>query len=153
MSLPHPAVAVVVVAAVAGLAAVLEPNTYPAYDYAFVLASAQDVLEGRATGYEVLAYTPVPHPLTLLAALAAVPFGEGALTIFTGLGLAALGLLCWALLRIGALLGSWPAGLLAAALVFTTPPIFTLATRSPGDVGFAALVAVAVAAELARPRR
>ncbi len=153
MSLPHPAVAVVVVAAVAGLAAVLEPNTYPAYDYAFVLASAQDVLEGRATGYGVLAYTPVPHPLTLLAALAAVPFGEGALTIFTGLGLAALGLLCWALLRIGALLGSWPAGLLAGALVFTSPPIFELAARNPGDVGFAALVAVAVAAELARPRR
>ncbi|HWC25179.1 MAG TPA: hypothetical protein VG474_01225, partial [Solirubrobacteraceae bacterium] len=153
VSLPRPALAVVFVAAVAGLAAVLEPNAYPSYDYAFVLASAQDVLEGRATGYEVPVYSPVPHPLTLLAALAAVPFGEAAFAIVAALGLAALGLLCWALLRIGALLGSWPAGLLAAALVFTSPPIFELAARNFGDVGFAALVAVAVAAELARPRR
>lgn len=141
------------VVAVAGLAAVLEPNAYPSYDYAFVLASAQDVLEGRATGYEVPVYSPVPHPLTLLAALAAVPFGDGAFAIFTVLGLAALGLLCWALVRIGALLGSWPAGLLSAALVFTSPPIFELAARNPGDVGFAAFVAAAVVAELERPRR
>ena len=140
-------------AAVAGLAAVLEPNAYPSYDYAFVLASAQDVLEGRATGYEVPVYSPVPHPLSLLSALIAVPFGDGAFAIFTVLGLAALGLLCWALLRIGAVLGSWPAGLLAAALVFTSPPIFELAARNPGDVGFAALIAAAVAAELERPRR
>ena len=153
MSLPRPVLAVAFVAAVAGLAAVLEPNAYPSYDYAFVLASAQDVLEGRATGYEVPVYSPVPHPLTLLTGLAAVPFGEGAFAIFTVLGLAALGLLCWALLRIGALLGSWPAGLFGAALVFTSPPIFELAARNPGDVGFAALVAAAVAAELERPRR
>ena len=153
MSLARPALAVGFVAAVAGLAAVLEPNAYPSYDYAFVLASAQDVLEGRPTGYDVPVYSPVPHPLTLLAALAAVPFGDGALVIFIALGLAALGLLCWALLRIGELLGSWPAGLLAAALVFTSPPIFAAAARSPGDVGFAALVAAAVAAELARPRQ
>jgi hypothetical protein len=153
MSHARPALAVVFVAAVAGLAAVLEPNAYPSYDYAFVLASAQDVLEGRPTGYEVPVYSPVPHPLTLVCALAAVPFGDGAFAIFTVLGLASLGLLCWALLRIGALLGSWPAGLLAAALVFTSPPIFELAARNPGDVGFAALVAVATAAELARPRR
>ena len=153
MPLARPALAVVFVAAVAGLAAVLEPNAYPSYDYAFVLASAQDVLEGRATGYEVPVYSPVPHPLTLVCALAAVPFGDGAFAIFTVLGLASLGLLCWALLRIGVLLGSWPAGLLAAALVFTSPPIFELAARNPGDVGFAALVAAATAAELACPRR
>lgn len=145
--------AVVFVAAVAGVAEVLESNAYPSYDYAFVLASAQDVLEGRATGYEVPVYSPVPHPLTLVFALAAAPFGDGAFAIFTVLGFASLGLLCWALLRIGALHGSWPAGLLAAALVFTSPPIFELAARNPGDVGFAALVAAATAAELARPRR
>ena len=153
MSLARPTLAVVFIAAVAGLAAVLEPNAYPSYDYAFVLASAQDVLEGRATGYEVPVYSPVPHPLTLAGALGAVPFGDGAFAIFTVLGLASLGLLCWALLRIGALLGSWPAGLLAAALVFTSPPIFELAARNPGDVGFAALIGAATAAELARPRR
>ncbi|HEV2784817.1 MAG TPA: hypothetical protein VGV67_00400, partial [Solirubrobacteraceae bacterium] len=153
MSLPRPALALVFVAAVAGLAALLEPNAYPAYDYAFVLASAQDVLEGRASGYEVLVNRPVPHPLTLLTGLAVVPFGGGAFAIFTGLGLVALGLLCWALLRIGALLGSWPAGLFAAALVFTSPPVFLVATRELGDVAFAALVATAVAAELERPRR
>jgi hypothetical protein len=153
MSLARAALAAVFVAAVAGLAAVLEPNAYPSYDYAFVLASAQDVLEGRSTGYGVAVFSPVPHPLSLLLALVAVPFGDGAFAIFAVLGLAALGLLCWALVRIGALLGSWPAGLLAAALVFTSPPIFELAARNPGDVGVAALVAAAVAAELARPRR
>jgi hypothetical protein len=153
MSLARPALAAAFVAAIAGLAALLEPNAYPSYDYAFVLASAQDVLEGRATGYEVPVYSPVPHPLTLAAALVAVAFGDAAFAIFTVLGLASLGLLCWALLRIGGLLGSWPAGLLAAALVFTSPPIFELAARNPGDVGFAALVAAATAAELARPRR
>jgi hypothetical protein len=153
VSLPRPALAVVFIAAVAGLAAVLEPNAYPSYDYAFVLASAQDVLDGRVSGYEVLVNSPVPHPLTLLGGLAAVPFGEAAFAIITAQGLAALGLLCWALLRIGVLLGSWPAGLLGAALVFTSPSVFAVATRDPGDVGFAALVAAAVVAELARPRR
>ena len=153
MSLARLALAVVFVSAIAGLAAILEPNAYPSYDYAFVLASAQDVLEGRATGYQVPVYSPVPHPLTLVSALAAVPFGDGAFAIFTVLGLLSIGLLCWALLRIGDLLGSWPAGLLAAALVFTSPPIFELAARNPGDVGFAALVAAATVAELARPRR
>jgi hypothetical protein len=151
--LTRPAVAVVVVAAVAGLAAVIEPNAYPSYDYAFVLASAHDVLEGRENGYEVLRLSPVPHPLTLVVALAIVPFGNGAFAIFTVVGLAALGLLCWALLRIGALLGSWPAGLLAAALAFTSPPVFAVATSNPGDTAFAALVACAVAGERARPRR
>ena len=153
MSLPRPALAVGFVAAVAGLAAVLEPNAYPMYDYAFVLASAQDVLAGRATGYEAWVFSPVPHPLMLLAALAAIPFGDGAFAILTALGLGALGLLCWSLLRIGALLGSWLTGLLAAVLVFTSPPIFEVAVRNPGDMGFAALVAAAVAAEVARPRR
>jgi len=93
VSLPRPALAVGFVAAVAGLAAVLEPNAYPMYDYAFVLASAQDVLAGRATGYEAWVFSPVPHPLTLLAALAAIPFGDGAFAILTALGLGALGLL------------------------------------------------------------
>jgi hypothetical protein len=153
MSLARAAPAAVFIAAVAALAALLEPNAFPSYDYAFVLASAQDVLEGRATGYGVPVYSPVPHPLTLVLAIGAAPFGDAAFAIFTVLGLAALGLLCWALVRIGALLGSWPAGLLAAALVFTSPPIFELAARNPGDVGFAAFVAAAVAAELARPRR
>ena len=147
------ALAVAFIAAVAGLAALLEPNAFPSYDYAFVLASAQDVLHGRPTGYQVPVYSPVPHPLSLVLALGAVPFGEAAFAIFTFMGLAALGLLCWALLRIGALLGSWPAGLLAAALVFTSPPIFELGARNPGDVGFAALIAAATVAELARPRR
>jgi hypothetical protein len=50
VSLARSSLAVVFVAAVAGFAAVLEPNAYPSYDYAFVLASAQDVLEGRPTG-------------------------------------------------------------------------------------------------------
>ncbi|MEA2191728.1 MAG: hypothetical protein QOI73_1849 [Solirubrobacteraceae bacterium] len=153
MSLARLALGVVFVAAVAGLAGVLEPNAYPSYDYAFVLDAAQDVLAGRATGYTVPLYSPVPHPLTLVFALVAVPFGDGAFAIFTVLGLASLGLLCWALVRIGGLLGSWPAGLLAAALVFTSPPIFELAARNPGDVAFAALVGAATAAELARPRR
>ena len=153
VSFARPALAVVFVAAVAGLAALLEPNAHPSYDYAFVLASAQDVLEGRANGYEVPLYSPVPHPLTLLLALAAVPFGDGAFAIFSVLGHLALGLLCLSLLRIGGLLGSWPAGLLAAALVFTNPPIFELSARNFGDVGVAALVAAATALELARPRR
>lgn len=153
MALLRAALAVVFVIAVAGLVAVLEPNAYPSYDSAFVLASAQDILEGRANGYDVLGYTPVPHPLTLLVALAVVPLGDGAFAVFTALGFAALGLLCWALLRVGTLLGSWPAGLLAAALAFTSPPIVAVATSNAGDMGFAALVVSAVAAELARPRR
>ncbi len=133
MWVTRPLVAVVFVAAVAGLAAVLEPNAYPSYDYAFVLASAQDVLEGRANGYDVLRYSPVPNPLTLLVALAIVPLGEAAFAVFAVLGLAALGLLCWALLRIGTLLGSWPAGLLAAALGSTSPPLVAVATSNAGE--------------------
>jgi hypothetical protein len=145
--------AVISVAAVAGLAALLEPNAYPSYDYAFSIASAQDVLAGRGTGYQVPVFSPVPHPLTLLEALAVVPLGEPAFGVFTALALLAFGLLCWSLFRIGRTMASWAVGLLAAVVVFTSPAIFELATRTYGDIVFAALVATALALEVDRPRR
>jgi hypothetical protein len=145
--------AAIAVASVAGLAALLEPEAYPSYDYAFAMASAQDVLAGRGTGYEVAVYSPVPHPLTLLEALAVVPLGDFAFPAFTVLALLAFGLLCWSLFRIGVTLASWPVGLLAGVLVFTSPPIFELATRTYGDIAFAALIATAIAMELRRPQR
>jgi hypothetical protein len=144
--------AIAAVALVAGLASIVEPDAYPSYDYVFAMASAQDLLAGRTSGYDVL-YSPVPHPLTLLEALAVVPLGELAFPIFTAVALLALGLLCWSLFRIGAKIASWPVGLLAAALVFTSPAIFELAVRAYGDIAFAALVAAAIALEVSRTRR
>jgi hypothetical protein len=140
-----------VVALVAALASRLEPNAYPSYDYAFAMASAQDLLAGRTTGYASL-YGPVPHPLTLLESLAVVPLGDLAFPVFTAVALLGLGALCWSLARIGTTLASWPVGVLAAVVVFTTPAIFQLAARTYGDVMFAALVAAAIALEV-RHRR
>jgi len=145
--------AVIGVATVAGLAAILEPNAYPSYDYAFAMASAQDVLAGRGTGYEVPVYSPVPHPLTLLEAFAVVPLGDLAFPVFAVLALLALGLLCWSLFRIGVTIASWPVGLLAGVLVFTSPTIFELAARTYGDITFAALITAAIAMEVRRPQR
>jgi hypothetical protein len=145
--------AVIGVTGVAGLAAILEPNAYPSYDYAFALASAQDVLAGRGTGYEVPVYSPVSHPLTLLEALAVVPLGDLAFPVFTAVALLALGLLCLSVFRIGAAIASWHVGLLAAAIVFTSPVIFELSVRTYGDIAFAALMTAALALEIERPRR
>ncbi len=157
MTLDHRAVrgtiVVLGVAAVAVIAAVLEPNAYPSYDYAFAMASAQDVLAGRGTGYEVPVFSPVPHPLTLVEALAVVPLGDLAFPFFTAVTLLAFGLLCTSAFRIGAALASWPVGLLAALVVFTSPVIFELSVRTYGDIVFAALMTTALAVELERPRR
>lgn len=145
--------ALLATAAVAGLAAILEPNAYPSYDYAFALASAQDVLAGRGSGYEVDVFSPVPHPLTLIEALAVVPLGDLAFPVLTAVALMAFGLLCWSLFKIGCAIASRPVGILAAAVVFTSPVIFELAVRTNGDVVFAALVAAALALEVTQPRR
>lgn len=144
--------AIAAIAAVAAGAAIVEPDAYPSYDYVFAMASAQDLLAGRSSGYDVL-YSPVPHPLTLLEALAVVPLGNLAFPVFTALALLALGVLCWSLFRIGTAIAAWPVGLLAAGLVFTSPAIFELAVRTYGDVAFAALIAAAIALEIARSRR
>jgi hypothetical protein len=146
-----PAVAGVV--AVAGLAALIEPDAYPSYDYAFAMASAQDVLAGRGTGYQVTLYSPVPHPLTLLESIAVVPLGDVALAVFGLLALLGLGLLCVSMFAIGSATAGRPVGLLAAVLVFTSPAIFELAVRGYGDIWFAAFIAVAIALELRRARR
>lgn len=145
--------AVIGVTGVAGLAAILEPNAYPSYDYAFAMASAQDVLAGRGTGYEVPVYSPVPHPFTLVEALAVVPLGDLAFPVFTAMALLALGLLCVSVFRIGSTIASPWVGLLAAAVVFTSPVIFELGVRTYGDIAFAALVTTALALEIERPRR
>jgi hypothetical protein len=142
-----------VIAAVAGLAFLLERNAYPSYDYAFALSAAQDVLHGRTTGYDVALYSPVPHPLTLALSLATVPLSGVTIGVFTAVALLAFGLLCVAVFRTGALLGGWPVGALSAVLVFTSPAIFELGVRTYGDVWFAALVVFALALELERPRR
>lgn len=131
----------------------LEPHAYPSYDYAFAMSAAQDLLHGRATGYEVPVFSPVPHPLTLLVSLAVVPLGELAFPLFTALVLLAFGLLCWAVFRVGAQLSGPAVGGLAAIAVFTSPAIFELGVRTYGDVVFAALVLTALALELERPRR
>jgi hypothetical protein len=149
----RPPGAVIGVAAVAGIAWLLERNAYPSYDYAFALASAQDILAGRGTGYQVPVFSPVPHPLTLAEAIAVAPLGEAGFAVFTVFALLAFGLLCWSVFRIGATLGSWSVGLLAAATVFTSPAIFELGVRTYGDVAYAALVAFATSLEITRPRR
>ena len=140
------------VVAVAALAFALEPHAYPSYDYAFALSSAQDVLRGRTTGYDVALYSPVPHPLTLFVALATVPLPH-TMALFTAFALLAFALLCVAVFATGTLLGGWPAGALAAVVVFTSPEIFVPGVRTYGDVWFSALVVSALALELPRPRR
>jgi hypothetical protein len=138
---------------VAGLAYLLEPNAYPSYDYAFALSSAQDILHGRTTGYDVAFYSPVPHALTMGISLATVPLGGATFPVFVIFALLMLGLLVLSVLRVGTLLGGPAVGALAAALVFTNPPLFELGVRTYGDVWFAALTLAALALELDRPRR
>lgn len=137
----------------AGLAYLLEGHAYPSYDYAFALSSAQDILHGRTTGYDVAIYSPVPHALTMGISLLTVPLGSATLPVFVIVALLALGLLVASVLRIGTLLGGPGVGALAAVLVFTNPALFELGVRTYGDVWFASLVLAALALELHRPRR
>jgi hypothetical protein len=144
------------VASIAGLtllAWALERHAYPSYDYAFAFSAAQDIVHGRETGYVVPVYSPVPHPLNLLAAMFALPLGSLDFPFYTTLTLVALAVLTWAAYRLAARLGGWPAGLLAGAAVYLSPAIFELGARTYGDVGFAAFVLGALVLEVARPKR
>ena len=94
----------------------------------------------------------MPHPLTLFVALATVPLPH-TMALFTAFALLAFALLCVAVFATGTLLGGWPAGALAAVVVFTSPEVFEPGVRTYGDVWFSALVVSALALELARPRR
>lgn len=148
--------AVAWIAAIGGLAWLVSPNAIPSYDYAFVLAAAQDIWEGATPQYAIGTVdqvTPLPHPLTVGLALLAVKLGGHTFLLWDVLSLLAFGLLIWSTFQLGRAVCSWPVGILASALVFTGMDVFQYAVRGYGNVQFAAIITLAAVLEVKRPRR
>ena len=149
---------VVWVVAIALLTYLIQSDAYPSYDYGFALSTGQDILRERTTAYGLDGVqAPLPHPLTIaaatLAGMFAIVFGDNiGAWVFLALALLGFGLLVYATYRLGRELFSWPIGLLAAVLVFTSGQIFQLAIRTYGDIAAAGLVIFAAVLFMRDPR-
>lgn len=126
-------------------------NAYPWFDTSSSLASAQDLLAGRAIGYAQTGQ-PAFHPLMFLLTVVAAPLDEGAGYLVTGVTMLAFAALCWAVFRVGSKLFSWQVGVVAAAIVYTSVALQAIAVEAYGDIVFATLVMYAVLLEVERPR-
>ena len=132
---------------------VLVPSAHVGYDAMYELASAQEIWAGQTPGYALPVPSPTPHPLVTLVALVTVAGGSGAPAIFVSISLLVYGALCYGVQRVGRRLAGWPAGVLAAVLVFASAPITQLAARTYVDVWSACALVWATAIEVHRPRR
>jgi hypothetical protein len=143
----------VLAAALVALAAYLWfGHAFLNYDTFYALVWGSDVFHGRVPEYDV-PVAPTPHPLAMLVAGIASPFGDGAEGVLLGLVLLGLGALAVGLFRLGQALWAWPVGLLAAAIVLTRQPILNFGIRGYVDLPAVALVVWAAVLEARRLRR
>lgn len=122
------------------------------YDAAYAIVWGDELVGGGLPDYDV-ALAPTPHPLaTALGAVAAL-LGDGAFALFGTVAFLALGVLVWAVYRLGGVCYSWRVGVLAAIVVATSYSVLRRTGAAYVDVAVVALIVVAAGLEAERPRR
>jgi hypothetical protein len=129
-------------------------DAYLHYDTIYALAWGQDLADGHWPNLEV-ENAPTPHPLGIAwSAVASLIFGHGgaygALVVVSALSFA---LLVWGVYLLGARAFDWRVGTLSALLIGTSYTVLLRGGASFFDVPAAALVVLAGAMEVRRPRR
>jgi hypothetical protein len=96
---------------------------------------------------------PVFHPLPTLVGVLLSPLGAGAaVDAYRMIAVLSLFLLAYSVFRLGGSLGAIATGAVAALMVLTRPEAIDYARASAIDIPFAALVLLALALALERPR-
>lgn len=126
--------------------------TYPNYDSYYSLVWGRDLLHGHLPNFDVYR-GPTEHPLAVVFGALLSLFGtDGDRLLVLATLLAFVGLVA-GVFRVGQRSFSPLVGLLAALLVLTRFDFPFLAIRAYVDVPYMALVVLAAALEVARPRR
>jgi hypothetical protein len=143
-------VAIAVLAA-SGLAAVTGPAVVNG-DAVWHLIWGRELAAGTSTTF---ATGPTPHPSLLALAVATSALGDKAsyLVTYVIFGPLAFGALLAAVFDVARRLSSRWAAALALLILCTSIGVLSLAGAARYDIAFAALVMIAVALEMARPRR
>jgi hypothetical protein len=141
----------ITVAAACGLAA-LTGHALVNGDGAFHLIWGRELADGTLTTFSG---GPTPHPSLLVLAGGTSLLGDEAsyMLNYVLLGPIAFGVLVAAVFEIARRLSSSAAAAVAALLVAASPGMLANAGTARYDIAFAALVMIAVALEMARPRR
>jgi hypothetical protein len=122
------------------------------YDARYALVWARDLARGLKPDYEA-DFAPTPHPLETVASIVATPFHSGADTLLVWVTLLCFGLVVWLTYRLGAVLFTPWAGVVAALAVLTRPALERDALLGYQDTAFAALILGAVLLEAKQRRR
>jgi hypothetical protein len=134
----------------AALVAYFRAPTYPSYDGYYSLVWAQEIARGVLPGFEGPA-APTEHPMALVLALLALPFGDASDRVYVLFSIIAFVGLVAGVYALAARAFSRAVGAVAALIVLTRIDLLALASRGFVDVPFLALVVWAGAEELRRP--
>ena len=157
MAWRHPTVRSVLLGAavVVGLGALvvlLYDPWYLNYDTRYALLWARDLIHGFTPAYTA-DFAPTPHPLwTAIAGLTLIG-GDHAPQLMLGVVLIAFGALVYLVYLLGKEVANGWVGFVAALVVATRPAIGRDVMLGYLDVGFAALMVLAVLLEVKRPKR
>jgi hypothetical protein len=139
--------------AIGGLTWVVFSRAFLNYDTLYALIWGRDLVNGRTPNYDV-SLAPTPHPLAEAAGAVASLLGTDAgYTAMLALALLSFGALIWGVFLLGTRSFWWPVGLLAALVVVTREPFLSQGARAYVDIPYLALVVLAAALEVRRPRR
>ncbi len=122
------------------------------WDSAWTLIWSRDLAEGSLPRLDSET-APTPHPLSIALAVPLAALGDAAPTGARLASAVSMALLGYGAFRLGRALGSTAVGALAGLLVLTRPLIVSEHLLAYPGVLFAAVVVIAVALEVERPRR
>jgi hypothetical protein len=123
------------------------------YDTAYALVWGDQLVRGQVPDYEGLG-APTPHPLQIgAAALAALLDGDDTYRLVYVGAFLSFGLLLAAIFRLGHVLHSTAAGLIAVAIVGTSGIVVELSVTAAKEITFSLIIVVALLLELKVPRR
>lgn len=128
------------------------PTSMVSGDMMFALAWGEELARGELAAFLP---GPTPHPLPIVFGAAVSPLEEGFVYAATQVlfGHLAVAVIVAAAFDLAWRLGSAWGGLLSTSVLVTSPPILVWAAQAGYDLAFAACVLVALALEVARPRR
>jgi hypothetical protein len=122
------------------------------YDTSAALVWGDDLWHGHVPDFRSM-FAPTPHPLSYVSLAPVSALGETAVPVVEAISWLSFAFLGYAAFRLGSVLFSKPVGLLFAAILLTRPLLLRETLQAFVDIPCLALVLLAAAWEVRRPRR
>jgi hypothetical protein len=144
---------VVAAACAVAIACTVVIRSYPNYDTYYALVWGRELVDGHLPSFTAFA-APTEHPLfNIVGALVGMMFGDDADRAMVGICVIAHVLLGYGVYRLGSAVSNRAVGLIAAALVLSSPMFLEFVSRGYADMPFLALVVWAAVLTAERPGR